>query len=105
MTKKLSFELKSWKIIPPLGRAFSEYEINVDEIHVQTTGILWWKTIHKDVYAKIYRGDCTVWHEYPSGLRADTTRESLLCDIWQFIKSQEHDRKINELLTKEVIGS
>lgn len=30
-----------------------------------------------------YRGHCTVWHEYPSGLRASTLMEVDLSDIWQ----------------------
>lgn len=31
---------------------------------------------------KRYIGSCTVWHEFPSGRRADTETEALLCDIW-----------------------
>lgn len=40
-----------------------------------------------------YRGDCTVWHHYPSGERADTSTESWLCDVWQRIKWKEQEQK------------
>lgn len=29
-----------------------------------------------------FRGDCTVWHHYPSGKRAGTWLEGELADIW-----------------------
>ncbi len=36
-------------------------------------------------------GDCTVWHEYPSGKRCGTFLESWLCDIWK--KEQWEERR------------
>lgn len=29
-----------------------------------------------------YRGSCTVWHHYPSGIRISGDEESRLCSIW-----------------------
>lgn len=31
---------------------------------------------------KSYRGQCTVWHEYPSGKRCSTSREEKLAEEW-----------------------
>ena len=30
-----------------------------------------------------YRGNCTVWHEYPSGKRCGTLTECWLSDVWE----------------------
>lgn len=33
-----------------------------------------------------YKGNCDVWHRFPSGKRASTNMESRLCDEWQAAK-------------------
>lgn len=35
-----------------------------------------------------YRGDCTVWHNAETGMRASTTRECYLCDLWKQLEWQ-----------------
>lgn len=39
-------------------------------------------TIRSGSFRGMFRGTCTVWHEYPSGKRVSTALESRLCDIW-----------------------
>ena len=33
-------------------------------------------------FVEKFRGDCTVWRRYPSGVRCSTPLESWLCDVW-----------------------
>lgn len=38
---------------------------------------------------RVYRGDSTVWHSYPSGDRASTSMEAWLRDRWKAYRWQE----------------
>jgi hypothetical protein len=48
-----------------------------------------------------YRGQCTVWHEYPSGKRASLEIEEVLSEYWVLIKWNEDKSLIGkEKITK-----
>jgi hypothetical protein len=34
-----------------------------------------------------YKGDCTVWHEYPMMKRCSTSQEYYLHNIWEYIET------------------
>ena len=40
-----------------------------------------------------YRGDCSVWYEYPSGRRCGTIEEVWLNQVWQSHKWEEKDQR------------
>ena len=55
-----------------------------------------WRRINMDYLITLknglsYRGNCTVWHDYPSGTRASTYIESKLADHCTRIKWEEED--------------
>lgn len=45
---------------------------------------------YKDGFSR-YKGECTVWHHYPSMKRCSTETESMLCDIWEYIREHGND--------------
>lgn len=46
---------------------------------------------------KKYKGECTVWHELPSFKRCDTPKESLLADLWEYIRHHKHSYGIEKI--------
>ena len=62
----------SFRYLGPSGA--EEHRIEVTDL----VGCLWW--IRRRV--RVARGNCTVWHWEPSGVRCGTEMESRLSEVW-----------------------